>query len=335
MNPLWVILLCTSILYAYWYDATFWLLYAIVLVGYTVFYLATKEHNSSRKAIMISTWDGKSPHTVVSVIALFVSVEASDPTSWIIEELNVTKALQHIALLNAEHPDVKVELHHVVGHGIAHGLHAIRRDVGRFVFGFFKHSPRIGSTFEVESDGVKRSITLWDAHKLSLVEFTKQYEQAIRDLKSTPDMNMHYASVLPTFLLQPFLLITSYITTNIGLPINYLCLAASPLGHFYVQDVGQYGMQQGYMPLTGHLRVMGVACTGKVRKVPVVVGDEIVVQDMMNSTQTGDHRFGDASIWLPMKKAYQGYVEDPAGWDPASVKANVHWTEKEAAAARK
>jgi hypothetical protein len=161
----------------------------------------------------------------------------------------------------------------VAGHGIALGLHYIRRDIGRFVFGFFKHSPMIGTSFEVESNGAKRTFTLWDAHKLSLLEFAKAYEKAVSDLKSTTDMNSHYASVLPTFLLQPFLLITSYITTNIGLPINYLGLAASPLGHFCVQDVGQYGMQQGYMPLTGHLRVMGLACTGKVRKEPVVVDD--------------------------------------------------------------
>jgi hypothetical protein len=56
---------------------------------------------------------------------------------------------------------------------------------------------------------------------------------------------------------------------------------------------------------------------------------------MMNSTQSGDHRFGDASIWNPMKRVYQAYVEDPANWDPDSIKPNVHWTEREAQAAKK
>ena len=55
----------------------------------------------------------------------------------------------------------------------------------------------------------------------------------------------------------------------------------------------------------------------------------------MNSTQSGDHRFGDASIWNPMKRVYQAYVEDPANWDPDSIKPNVHWTEREAQAAKK
>ena len=61
MNPLWNILLVTSILYAYWYDASFWVLYLLVVTGYTAFYAATREPNSTRKAIMISTWDGKPP----------------------------------------------------------------------------------------------------------------------------------------------------------------------------------------------------------------------------------------------------------------------------------
>ena len=50
----------------------------------------------------------------------------------------------------------------------------------------------------------------------------------------------------------------------------------------------------------------------------------------MNCTQTGDHRFGDASIFLPLHKLFRMYLEDPANFKPENFKENIHWTEKAA-----
>lgn len=64
---------------------------------------------------------------------------------------------------------------HVLGHGLAWGLHMMRRDIGRLTWGYFTHSKRIGLNivFDDEATANPVPITIWDAHNLSLLEFAK------------------------------------------------------------------------------------------------------------------------------------------------------------------
>jgi pyruvate/2-oxoglutarate dehydrogenase complex dihydrolipoamide acyltransferase (E2) component len=61
---------------------------------------------------------------------------------------------------------------------------------------------------------------------------------------------------------------------------------------------------------------------------PVVVDGELKIQSIMNTTNTGDHRFGDAAIFLPFRNCFRGYMEDPENFNPDSFKENVHWSER-------
>lgn len=48
------------------------------------------------------------------------------------------------------------------------------------------------------------------------------------------------------------------------------------------------------------MRAFGLSCAGKIRKVPQVIDGELKIQSVLNLTSTGDHRFGDAAIFIPL-----------------------------------
>lgn len=64
-------------------------------------------------------------------------------------------------------------------------------------------------------------------------------------------------------------------------------------------------MQCGYPPLCPPMHAMGFFCTGMIAKKPAVIDGEIKIADMMECVLTGDHRFGDASISIPMIKCLE------------------------------
>lgn len=60
--------------------------------------------------------------------------------------MNVTKTLEHLADLNTTSKS-NITMTTLFGHALAHGLHKMRRDVGRLNWSFFKgNGGRIGLT---------------------------------------------------------------------------------------------------------------------------------------------------------------------------------------------
>ena len=61
MNALIVLLLIAGIIYGMLFDGTFWKIYAILVSGYLIFVLVSRDtkENPNRKTIMISSWDCK------------------------------------------------------------------------------------------------------------------------------------------------------------------------------------------------------------------------------------------------------------------------------------
>jgi hypothetical protein len=78
---------------------------------------------------------------------------------------------------------------HICGHAVAFGQYKMRRDIGRFVWGYFKHEKRIGTTCLVDIDGGKDlvPVTLWNAHEMTLKEFTVAINEKIKRAQSKKD----------------------------------------------------------------------------------------------------------------------------------------------------
>jgi len=76
------------------------------------------------------------------------------------------------------------------------------------------------------------------------------------------------------------------------------------------------------------MRSMALICAGRVQKKPIVINNEIKIQDIVNLTATSDHRFGDAATFLPFYNVLKGYLEDPLNFKPDNYKRNLHWSER-------
>jgi pyruvate/2-oxoglutarate dehydrogenase complex dihydrolipoamide acyltransferase (E2) component len=107
------------------------------------------------------------------------------------------------------------------------------------------------------------------------------------------------ANYLPAYLYRVVMWFVQYINVNLNITIPGLA-QKDTLGHYVVMDAGQHGIQMSYSPLNPSMQHLGMTTMGALRKMPVVVDGELKIQQVMQTTNTGDHRYGDASIFLPL-----------------------------------
>lgn len=126
--------------------------------------------------------------------------------------------------------------------------------------------------------------------------------------------------------------VITYINVNLNIGIPFIAKKES-FGHYILTNVGTLGIQQAFAPLCPPMKSIGLTCTGTIRKMPVVVDGELKVQSVMTTSSTGDHRFGDASVFIPLQRCFTGYMSDPANFDHTAYKENLHYSERDAIAA--
>jgi hypothetical protein len=183
MNALYTIAIVTSLMHGLCYDLTFWLIYLMCVIVWTVWVMKSRDHraNGKRKTLMQATWNGKKQNNIFDLI-----VESYDPTLYMVEDLNVTKTLKYIDELNASQKDVKVTMTTLFAHAIAHSLYKIKDNVGRVNFSYFKQSKgRIGTTIMIDEEGTTdtTTITVWNGHEMSLLEFCSKCKELVAEQK--------------------------------------------------------------------------------------------------------------------------------------------------------
>lgn len=110
-------------------------------------------------------------------------------------------------------------------------------------------------------------------------------------------------------------------------------LNSKSFGHIVLTNVGTLGFHSAIAPLCPPVHQLGLICTGKIEKRAIVDtkdGDKIKVASMMTAVATGDHRFGDAAIFLPLVKVMRGFISDPENFDHTKYPENKpHWEIKQ------
>ena len=71
---------------------------------------------------------------------------------------------------------------HITAYGMALGMYQNRRDIGRLVWGYFKHSKKLGITVlvDVENGRDLIPVTVWDAHQGTIHEFAAKMNEKIK-----------------------------------------------------------------------------------------------------------------------------------------------------------
>jgi len=170
--------------------------------------------------------------------------ESSDPTTWVSDDINVTKAMAYLKQLNEQNPDVHITMTHLVAHALALGLHEIRQHVGYLLLGQFSSAEQIGLTCLVNLNEGKdlAPVTLFDAHNLTVAEYARQCTAHVERVKAKKDSDHNQrnsvARQIPTFFLQWVITIASYLTMNMGLSLAPLGLRKNTLGQCIMTNIG-------------------------------------------------------------------------------------------------
>lgn len=248
--------------------------------------------------------------------------------------MKMDNALKYVKKLNEEQKDVHVTLTHVIVHAAAWGLYKMRRDVGHLPFGTFKADKSYGVTVLVDKEGGSDLIpvTIWDGHKMTIFDVAKAISQKVERAKKGKDEKHNKATALadfiPTFVAQPLSYVMTYIAVAVGIPLPMFSLSRRQFGHLVITNVGTLGYNAAHAPLCPSLHCMALLCMGKIEKKPVVgEGDKIEIASMMQMVATGDHRYGDAAIFIPFFKTLLGYNADPENFDEKKYKETVHYSE--------
>mmetsp|Transcript_37979 Transcript_37979/g.46353 ORF Transcript_37979/g.46353 Transcript_37979/m.46353 type:complete len:263 (-) Transcript_37979:253-1041(-) len=261
MNALLGLLILTGMIYGIFIDATFWKLYAVIVLIYTIYVVSIKNsrENTKRKTLLISTWG-----------------QPSDPTSTIINDYNMEKAMAYAKQLNEQQKEVHVTVTHVFTHATAWGAYKMRRDIGRLPFGTFKYSKKIGVTVLVDVEGGKDlvPITVWDGHKMSIIELAKEISGKVDRAKKGKDEAHKKATAsanfMPSFIAEPIGFALTYLAANCGISIPAMGLRANNFGHIIITNVGGMGFSSAHAPLCPVVHSMGLLCCGTIEKRPIV-----------------------------------------------------------------
>jgi pyruvate dehydrogenase E2 component (dihydrolipoamide acetyltransferase) len=60
---------------------------------------------------------------------------------------------------------------------------------------------------------------------------------------------------------------------------------------------------------------MFIICAGKITPKPVVIDGKIEIRQIMNTTWTIDHRYGDAAVGVRFINILKDFTEDPENFD--------------------
>lgn len=246
-------------------------------------------------------------------------------------------SIAFVKKLNEQQKDVHVTMTTVMACGAAWGLYKMRRDVGRLPWGTFKADKSYGVTLLVDVEGGKDlvPVTLWDGHKMTPLQVAEYINQRVQRAKKGKDdrhnNSTNLANFMPSFIAQPLMFMASYLAAVVGVEIKALSITNKAFGHLIVTNVGTLGYTSAVAPLCPVMHQMALLCTGAIQKRAVVdENDNIVIKKMMTCFSTGDHRYGDAAIFVPFFKTFRAYLEDPENFDEKVVKDVPHYSELKA-----
>lgn len=258
INALIGLLFLASIIHKIIYDWAWLGIYILCFAGYLyiVFTKGVRRDNGKRKTIMFATWN-----------------EPNDPTGQFVENTNVTQALEYVEELNKKNSaqdSTKITITHVIGMAIAKGLKEVEEHVGHVQWGNFKKDDQIGCTILVDVDNGADlvPVTIWNAHDISIEEFAKKCNEKAERARKKQDKQHNestkMAMFLPSFLLQPLISLASYLTCNLQIGIPQMGLEPSPVGQFFLTNVGMLKVKQGFACLCPPTRSTGFCCAGMI-----------------------------------------------------------------------
>lgn len=111
--------------------------------------------------------------------------------------------------------------------------------------------------------------------------------------------------------------LSAWLTADRDLDLPALGLRRQSFGSAMVSSVGMFGIGHAYAPLSPYYRIPFLVLVGEVEERPTVVAGKVVARPMVTISATLDHRYLDGFHAARLARSLEGYLADPAGYEPA------------------
>ena len=239
MNTLSVLLVVATVFYMILYQPGFYKYFFGILIPYYLIsqlFFGDMKLNSSKKKFFMSSW-----------------YHPFDSQIYCTSTVDITKLLDFIKEYNAEHStNIGITIYIMK---LLANLFVKYPDLnGNIIFGDVLKKDRIDVSVTVSSDGGHNAevITIQDANNLSLEVIKKQINGHLDGINHGLDANVgrkkFFLTILPTFILGPFLRIISILSAS-GINLSILGLPKYSYGTAVICNYGKEGLEDTFLPL--------------------------------------------------------------------------------------
>ena len=255
-----------------------------------------KQKLTSYREIAISSW--KHPR---------------DPSTYAMLDLTTSVAKEFISQYDSKVP---LTMTHFVAKTIAHCLEK---------FPELNHVLRVGNlhkreTIDVFITTLIKSVegkdlsgfSIRDVNNKSLEKIALISKEKVDDLRYNRDKdNLKVQKImkhLPIVLIKPLLRIREFFQYTLNMSFGM----KDSFGSVMISNIGALGIENAFIPLSPYSRCPLIMGIGKPRKIPVVKGDEVVVEESMIISFTFDHRHADGAHGASLIRRFKKIFSNPA-----------------------
>jgi hypothetical protein len=218
---------------------------------------------------------------------------------------------------------VHLTMTHLVGRALAHGLAEVPELRVRLARGreYDRDSVDVFFIVTAENGQELTGVKVHHADSKSAVEIAREMNRRCAAIGAGDDPELGRGKAmltrLPPTMLRAALHLGAWLTSDLNLDLSRLGMPRQAFGGAMITSVGMWGVSHAYSPLAHYYRVPLLVLVGAVRKMPVVVDDEVVVRPMLTVTATFDHRYVDGFHASQLAQAVHRYCAAPASFEPA------------------
>ncbi|MCE3009799.1 MAG: 2-oxo acid dehydrogenase subunit E2 [Proteobacteria bacterium] len=253
---------------------------------------------------------------------------AGDPSVYGILEIEMTEALRFLEEQNQTH-STKLTVTHLVGWALAETL-KIRPEVNSVLrWGQIYRRKNVDLFFQVNIPGLGPERTgqatlsgtlIRRVDQKSIVQLAEELNEKTARTKSGQDLEFgktfRTLSQVPQPLMKWVLLLSSFLSYDLKLPLHILGVPTDPFGSAMITNVGALtgqndGVDVAFAPLVPYTRCPMLLAVGSVQKRPWVRNDTVVVAPVLRIGVTFDHRLMDGVHAAEMVKVFKSRMMNP------------------------
>eukprot|EP00056_Hartaetosiga_gracilis_P005660 m.87356 g.87356 ORF g.87356 m.87356 type:complete len:378 (+) comp12239_c0_seq2:181-1314(+) len=261
-----------------------------------------KWDRQTRRKMIISTWRSPSEASILGML-----------------DIRAEKLVDFLKK-QSEKDEVKITVTHAAIKAIGMVLKASPSVNGHIMFGRFYPSKTADIGCLVTMPSSKGSdlgnAKIKNADSSPLASISTKLEKLANNLRKGRDSEHESRKLLlrllPTFLLQPMLVVAAWIASA-GISIPALGVSAHPMGTCLVTSVGMLGLDFAFPPFTPFANTPVLMMIGRMSRKPVVDQEtgEVSSALMLPIFFNVDHRYVDGAEGAAMAKRFKDILENP------------------------